>query len=326
MNDARARTVLGDVPAGSLGLTDSHDHLFIHAPAQRGVELDDPDDAARRASDFHAAGGRTVVQWTPAGLGRRLDALARLSRATGVHVVAATGRHLARLYPPSHPVPSASRDQLVALFSRDVVVRSCGLIKLGAGPGGLDRYQRDHLEAAAEVALATGVTVSVHLDEGRSGPAVLDVLGTVGLPAGRVVLGHLGRNAAVPAVVEAAAAGAWVCLDAPAPGSGVPERALVARVEALTDHGLVGRLLLGSDTTTPAAAADGPHAASLLERTAPMLTSAVGQDVVGAALRTNPRRAWALAERSPGGRPRGSARPSGAGESPRAGGCGRRRA
>jgi len=295
MSGGRVRTVRGDVPAGSLGLADSHDHLFIHAPAQPGVDLADPDDAGRRARDFRSAGGRTVVQWTPAGLGRRLGALERLSRAAGVHVVAATGRHLARLYPPSHPLPRASRDELVALFRRDVVERSCGLIKVGTGPGDLDASQRDHLEAAAAVALATGVPVAVHLDQGRSGPAALEGLEAAGLPAGRVVLGHLGRNADVAAVVEAAAAGAWVCLDVPAPRADEPERALVARVRALAERGLAGRLLLGPDTTTPVAAADGPHAASLVERSGPLLAAAVGADVVDAALRANPQQAWALA-------------------------------
>jgi phosphotriesterase-related protein len=301
MSGGRVRTVLGDVPAGDLGVTDSHDHLFIHAPAQAGVDLDDADDAARRAQAFRVAGGRTVVQWTPAGLGRRLGDLERLSRAVGVHVVAATGRHLARLYPPSHPLPRASRDALGALFRRDVVERSCGLIKLGAGPGDLDPTQRDHLEAAAEVAAETGVPVAVHLDQGRSGLAVLEVLEDAGLPADRVVLGHLGRNADVAAVVEAATAGAWVCLDVPAPGAVDSERALLARVRALADRGLAGRLLLGPDTTTPVAAADGPHAASLVGRTGPLLASAVGADVVDAALRANPQRAWALASRGGAG-------------------------
>ncbi|MFI2606803.1 phosphotriesterase [Kitasatospora sp. NPDC018619] len=95
------RTVLGDLDPADLGVTDAHDHLFIRSPLLPGQELDDPAAAEDVLRAFAAAGGRTLVQWTPIGLGRGADSLAALSRSTGVRIVAATGAHQAVHYPPS---------------------------------------------------------------------------------------------------------------------------------------------------------------------------------------------------------------------------------
>ncbi|MGW1552292.1 phosphotriesterase family protein [Streptomyces sp. NPDC002346] len=90
---ATVRAVLGDVPAGELGVCDAHGHLFLCRPALPGQELDDPDRAADRLRAFRGLGGRSVVQWTPYGMGRGADTLAEPARSTDTHQVAATGLH-----------------------------------------------------------------------------------------------------------------------------------------------------------------------------------------------------------------------------------------
>jgi predicted metal-dependent phosphotriesterase family hydrolase len=95
------RGVLGDLAPGELGVTDSHDHLFFRSPLLPGQEVDDPEGAGAELRAFAELGGRTVVQWTPFGMGRRPQALVELARETGVNVVAATGLHQAAHYDPS---------------------------------------------------------------------------------------------------------------------------------------------------------------------------------------------------------------------------------
>jgi predicted metal-dependent phosphotriesterase family hydrolase len=48
------RTVLGDLPAADLGVTNAHDHLMFRSPQLPGEELDDPAAAGRElAADGH---------------------------------------------------------------------------------------------------------------------------------------------------------------------------------------------------------------------------------------------------------------------------------
>ena len=76
-------------------MTDTHDHLFFRSPRLPGQELADAAAARAELAAFRAVGGTGLVQWTPYGLGRRAADLRLLSRATGVHVVCATGLHQA---------------------------------------------------------------------------------------------------------------------------------------------------------------------------------------------------------------------------------------
>jgi len=52
------RTVLGDVPAGDLGVCDAHDHLFFRSAQLPGQELADADAAVGELRAFAALGGR----------------------------------------------------------------------------------------------------------------------------------------------------------------------------------------------------------------------------------------------------------------------------
>jgi predicted metal-dependent phosphotriesterase family hydrolase len=78
------------------------------------------------------------VQWTPFGLGRRADLLARVSRASGVAVVAATGLHQAAHYDPA--AVRAILPRLAGLFIEELMTGmrpdpgTAGGSDLAAGP------------------------------------------------------------------------------------------------------------------------------------------------------------------------------------------------
>src|SRR3954462_3598991 len=93
------RTVLGDIEPSALGRCDAHEHLTLASPLLAGEELDTPVEDARVLA---AAGVQAVVEWTPLGLGRDLDALRGASREAGIHIVASTGLHRDAHYPADH--------------------------------------------------------------------------------------------------------------------------------------------------------------------------------------------------------------------------------
>src|SRR5690606_20233813 len=82
--------------------------------------LDSVDAAAEELSRFHAAGGRAVIDSMPCACGRNVAKLAEASRRSGVHVVAPTGLHLAKYYPPSHWSERATVSELTTLFIADI--------------------------------------------------------------------------------------------------------------------------------------------------------------------------------------------------------------
>ncbi|GJF28101.1 phosphotriesterase [Kitasatospora sp. NE20-6] len=274
------RTVLGPVPPGELGVTDAHDHLFLRSALLPGRELDDPAAAEQELRAFAALGGRAVVQWTPYGLGRRRADLPALSKATGVHIVSATGLHQAAHYADPD---SLARLPLAELFTAELRA-GAGLVKVAGGYHGLDAHARWTMAAAAEAHHATGAPVAVHHELGTGAQDVLELLcDTLGVPPHRVVLGHLNRFPDPGLHRELAATGAYLAFDGPSLAHHATDHRLVDGLHALADAGHADRLLLGGDTTT-AAARGNPGMSYLLRRLRPRL----GPDLAHRVLTANP--------------------------------------
>src|SRR5436309_12721989 len=95
---SKIRTVLGDVAADQAGITLTHEHIRY---AYAGCEFDhrnvwDVETIADKVGRvFHTGhsdyGIKTVVDLTPAEIGRHPELMAEVSRRSGVHIVATTG-------------------------------------------------------------------------------------------------------------------------------------------------------------------------------------------------------------------------------------------
>lgn len=294
------RTVLGDIAPAGLGVCNAHDHLFLRSPLLPGQELDDAAAAAAELAAFRTAGGASVIQWTPYGMGRGAAELPRLARESGVRIVAATGLHQAAHYPPE--VLERLRSDLAAVFVAELAegigdtgVRA-GMIKVAGGFHGLDRHARYTMAAAAEAQLATGAAIGVHLELGTGALDVLDLLcGELGVAPDRVVLGHLNRSPDLLVHRTAAEAGAYLAFDGPSRAHHATDWRLPDALAALADAGFADRILLGGDTTTAGARSvnGGPGMPHLLRRHRARLGLALGEDLVTRFLTANPARAFA---------------------------------
>ncbi|GAA2475560.1 phosphotriesterase [Streptomyces longisporus] len=295
------RTVLGDVRPEDLGVCDAHDHLFLRSPQLPGQELNDAAAARAELEAFRAAGGASVVQWTPLGMGRRAADLPLLSRAAGVHVVCATGLHQAAHYAPE--LLDELRGRLADVFVSELTegigtsgVRA-GLVKVAGGFHALDAHARWTMTAAAEAHHATGAPIAVHLEMGTGALDVLDLLcGELGVPPERVILGHLNRCPDLVVQRQAAEAGCWLAFDGPSRAHHATDWRMPDAVRALAAAGFGHRLLLGGDTVVAGARSvdGGPGMPYLLRRIRPRLARELGEELMNRVLTDNPGRAFAV--------------------------------
>src|SRR5512136_1119403 len=92
-----AMTVRGPVPAPDLGMTLMHEHVMVDFAGAAQVAKDryDPDEVFRvvlpHLASIRSLGCRTLVECTPAYLGRDPVLLTRLSGASGVRLITNTG-------------------------------------------------------------------------------------------------------------------------------------------------------------------------------------------------------------------------------------------
>lgn len=312
------RTVLGDIDPSQLGRVDYHEHLFQVSPLLVGDELDDEAASGEEAGLLRASGFEAMADATPFGLGRDPAAVARISAATGLHVVATTGRHREAHYGPDHPMQVWGADRLAALFvsdltrgmpADDAAVFETPDVPLAAGPGGepvragmlkggadywrISPFERTTLVAIARAHRETGAPVMVHLEFGTAAHEVLDLLEAEGVAADRVVLAHADRDPDPGLHVSLAERGAHLGYDGFARPRTRSDAELLALTVAVVERGAGDRILLGGDVarrTRYIAYGGMPGLAYLGDRYLPRLREAVGDDAVHRMLVTTPAR------------------------------------
>jgi predicted metal-dependent phosphotriesterase family hydrolase len=120
----RIVTVTGPVAPEEMGLTDAHNHAWIArvpGAAADAPVLDDFPTALQELAYYRQAGGRALVDCQPPFCGRDALSLARLSRESGVILVACTGFHLRRYYPPEIPLWELSSQAACDLFADELL-------------------------------------------------------------------------------------------------------------------------------------------------------------------------------------------------------------
>ncbi|MEU6039940.1 hypothetical protein ABZ801_31515 [Actinomadura sp. NPDC047616] len=302
------RTALGDIAAADLGRTDYHEHLFQISPLLPGDELDDEERSGREAARLRAAGIDAMVDATPAGLGRDAEAVARISRSTGLRVVLTTGAHRRAHYRDDHPLLGMDAATLGRLFTAELTegVRDdaalttprphapkAGLLKAGIGYWSIGEFERRVLEGVAQAHRATGAPVMVHLEHGSAAFEVLGELADGGVPAHRVVLAHVDRNPDPGLHAELAAAGAYLGYDGMARHKSWPDSTILDCLLRTAELGGADRLLLGGDVarrTRYLAYGGMPGLEYLPARFVPRLERAAGPDLVRRVLVDNPAR------------------------------------
>jgi phosphotriesterase-related protein len=294
------RTVLGDIDPAELGPCDAHEHLFLDTPAQPGEEFLDVGKAIEETQTLADAGARSVVDWTPLGLGRDLDGLERVSRATGLHVVAATGLHRDAHYTADDPFRTTPFEALAERFVSELGDR-CGIVKVGASYHHVTPFEATAFEAAAAAHGRTGAPLCVHTQHGTMGSALVERLAGLGVPPASVILAHVDRNPDAGEHAETAATGATLQLDGPGRTKYWPDSTILRLLGDLAQAGHADRLLVGGDTgrrNMLRAYGGGPGLDYVFARFKPRLERELGAELAERIFVSNPARAFAWAPRA----------------------------
>lgn len=313
------RTVLGDIHPVDLGVLDYHEHLFQTSPLLKGEELADEKLSAQEAQLLHSHGVGAMVEATPIGLGRNVEAVARISASTGLVVVHTTGAHHSGHYRAHDPFLELTVSELAELFAAEIVdgflaenqlpvsgplgspVRA-GLVKAGIRYWAMNSFEKRALDACGLAALQTGCAVMVHLDWGSAAHEVLDIFESHGLPPNRVVLAHMDRNLDSGLHADLASRGAYLGYDGMARHREAPDSAILDCLSAAVEKGAGRRIMLGGDVARASryiSYGGMPGLAYLPRRFLPRLAERVSEETYRALTRDNGARLLSMPARSP---------------------------
>ena len=226
------QTVLGAIDPDEMGVTMPHEHLLVDVsplyvePTTSSdkfmsrqpitienlwwmryhynnhldnLRLDDEQVAIEEALLYKREGGRTIVDATTIGEAPDPLGLARISRVTGLHVVAATGYYVASSHPPE--VADMSEDDIAAKMI-DHITRGIDDTGVRAGIMGelgcswpLHADERKVLVAAGMTQRETGVAISIHPGRDEAAPMeIIDILTEAGAAPEKIIMGHIERT------------------------------------------------------------------------------------------------------------------------------------
>ena len=293
-----AQTVLGLVHADDLGITLPHEHLLVDAeilfaePEEvelkkrayepvsieniswinynqynnlDNVRLLDEDVAVDEARQFKQAGGGAIVDVTTLGLSRNLPALQRISRATGLHVIAGSGYYVLG-GTDLEAAERTSEDQIAEEIVTDLLVGAdgtdirCGIIGEIGCSWPLQDSEEKSLRASAQAQRRTGAAITIHPGRHERSPMeIIRILDDAGADIRRVIMGHIDRTGFLPATRrEIASTGCVLECDIFGGNPFYPlrfgvfnrpcDRERIEQIKELIDEGYLGQILISQDT------------------------------------------------------------------------------
>ena len=249
------QTVNGEMAADDMGFTLPHEHVIVDWNGMDGKSREryDPAEVVTvikpLLDDVRKLGVRTFADCTPQYLGRNVNLLSTLSRATGLNILTCTGLHEKTHWPKF--AFEASVEELTNMMIRDFEdgidgtgIRP-GFIKIGvSNEGPVTPNDEKILTAACRASRATGATINSHTFQGASAMREIEILEHEGVDPASFVYVHACFEPEVSYTLEAAKRGVWIEFD-----SIRADRAdfHLQRILIMIDKGYERQLLLSQD-------------------------------------------------------------------------------
>lgn len=208
---ASINTVTGPIKAEQLGKTLVHEHFIFGYPGFRGdvtlggfKEESALEEAINIARYIQSFGVKTVVDPTPNECGRNPEFLKKVSEATGLQIICATGYYYegegATPYFKFRQALGTAEAEIYQMFKKELTEGIAGtgilpgVIKLASSKDEITEYEKMFFRAGARVQQETGAVILTHTQEGTMGPEQVRLLIEHGADPGKIIIGHMCGN------------------------------------------------------------------------------------------------------------------------------------
>lgn len=259
-------TVNGPIPVGEMGLTLVHEHVlvdFIGADST-GYHRWDKDDVVDKVAPYlteiQGYGVNTLIECTPAYVGRDPLILKSLADKTGMNLVTNTGyygAHNNRFIPAEFHHMTAREIAVLWIDEFNNGIEGSGIrpgfIKIAVE--GSDTLSPEHVKIITAAALThnkSGLVIASHTGPDKPAFAQIKILQSYGISPSSFIWVHA-QVGTLEGNIRAARKGAWISLDnvnaqgEPDPGKRFSIAWYADRIASLKEEGLLSRVLISHD-------------------------------------------------------------------------------
>lgn len=272
-------TVQGPISYEDLGITDCHNHIWIDPVP--GVDPNSPvlnqfNEIELELIEYKKAGGQSLLDCQPEGCGRNSIKLMELSQKSGVTVIACTGFHRQKYYPPQHWLFSKRAQKVCDFLSTELETGmyetlelerplKAGFIKIALETAWGDCPQAA-LEGTAFAAKKTGALIEIHTEKGALAEKACLYFTDNGVSPNQIVLCHMDKRPDYGLQNELARLGVLLEYDTFYRPKYDPEKNLWPLIDHMVENELAGSIALATDMAEAALyhhLGDGPGLHSL---------------------------------------------------------------
>ena len=212
---------------------------------------------------FKAAGGQSMVDMQPLGVGRSINAMKEIAQNTGVNLIAITGFHRGALYDKAHFVHRYSIDEITEIIVSEVekgieindfcgpIVKHSdakpGVVKFGTSYYKITALEKKLMQVVANVSKITGIPINTHTHVGTMGYEQAEFLINQGIDPSKICIGHLDRNADLVYHQKVLSTGVYVQYDCVARVKYHPLIDTMNLIKELAAQGYADRIMVGGD-------------------------------------------------------------------------------
>lgn len=243
-------------------LVDAHSHIWLKAMETSHkiiprCNLTTYNLIKTQLLDFKSIGGNAIIDCSPYGCGRDGNILKKLSKETGIKIIAVTGFHKEEYYEPGVPILNFNYNQAKDFFTDEImlglkecidadIIFKAGLIKIAFNTRINERYL-ELASAAVSVSKATDTNIIVHTEKGQAVESIVELFEKEEIEPRKVMLHHLDKRNNVDLHIKLAKKGYYLEYDTFLRPKYNPEENLWPLILKIVDKGYEDSIVVGSD-------------------------------------------------------------------------------
>ena len=232
--------------------------------------MDDPEKSKLDVLDFKNLGGNTIVDATAIDYGREVEAVAKISKETGIQIIGTAGFNKRFLWKAKLDdrlkkivgnyvtyeewIEDKSINDLADFVAKEVEIGlegtnyKAGQVKFGTWYNSISPLEEKTIRAVARAHKITKAPIHSHTEAGTMALEQIEILESEGIDIANVSFGHMDRNLDPYYHEQILKKGAYLSFDGIAKIKYAPESARISAILNLCKKGYSKKLLISGDT------------------------------------------------------------------------------